>query len=362
MTHHLFAFGSNGEGQLGIPAAEIVDTPVRVPVSIKLESLKSIRAGDNHSLLHLRNRSVHGAGDNRKGQLGYWIDNKTHLRGFELLLIAADFIAATCETSAYVHIDSTTGLSWITTEGTAHWGELGCGDSVTSTALDGPDETHTLPEPLPGAVIDFAAGVWHYVAILADGSVFGWGKARLGQLGSTLTEKTTVPTKVEGIPFKPKKVVCGKDFSYFAGNPISGEHIVLGKDKFGITSNKPEHIRGWKDIGATWHAIFVLFANGTLTAWGKDNMWQLLPPNLPPIDKIAIGSDHVLAVTRDNRLLSWGWGKHGNCGSLHNTMRDTHNDMLSGFWNEIDVPGRVDAVAAGYCTSFVLTRSPDAHA
>lgn len=354
MTLRLYAFGSNGEGQLGTPPAEIVDTPLEVPQSAPLESLKLSRSGDNHTLLQLGNRKVYGAGDNRKGQLGYWINGKSRLRGFQLLPIAADFIAATCETSAYIHIESTTGLSWISTEGTAHWGELGCGDLVTSTAQNGPDETHTLPEPLPGTVIDFAAGVWHYAAILADGAVYGWGKARLGQLGNTSSDRITTPAKIGDIPFKPKRVVCGKDFTYLVGDPSAGEHMVLGKDKFGISSSKPERVKGWKDIGATWHGIFVLFEDGKLLAWGKDNMWQLLPPNLPLLEKIAVGSDHVLALTKDGKLISWGWGKHGNCGNLSMIDHDIKNDMLNGFWNEIVLPGRVHSVAAGYCTSFII--------
>lgn len=351
---HLYVFGSNGEGQLGTPPAEIVGIPIEAPPSLPLENVKAVRSGDNHTIVQLNNRKVHGAGDNRKGQLGYRIDGKARLRGFNLLPIAADFIAATCETSAYVHIESTTGLSWISTEGTAYWGELGCGDMITSTAPNGPDETHTLSEPLPGTVVAFAAGVWHYVAILADGAVYGWGKARLGQLGNVVSDKITVPTRIADIPFLPKKVVCGKDFTYLVSDPSSGEHLLLGKDKFGISLDKPENVRGWKDIGATWHAIFVLFQDGRLTAWGKDNMWQLLPPNLPLLDKIAVGSDHILALTKDGKLISWGWGKHGNCGDLSTLKHDIKNDMLSGFWNVIELPGRVESIHAGYCTSFVV--------
>jgi protein ATS1 len=192
-----------------------------------------------------------------------------------------------------------------------------------------------------------------------DSSVYGWGKARLGQLGSALSGKVTTPTKIEGVPFRPTKVVCGKDFTYLVGDSREGKHHLLGKDKFNIISNMPDHVKKWKDIGATWHAIFVLFQDGTLTAWGKDNMWELLPPNLPLLDKIAVGSDHVLAVTREGKLISWGWGKHGNCGDLSNIMVEIKNDMVSGFWNEISLPGEIEMIGAGYCTSFVVTREPN---
>ena len=117
----------------------------------------------------------------------------------------------------------------------------------------------------------------------------------------------------------------------------------------------PPHIKNWKQIGATWNAIFVLFDDGHLTAWGKDNLWELVPKGLPLIEKMAVGSEHVLALTKDGKLISWGWGKHGNCGNMEGLRDRVENDMVNGFWNTIDIPGRIVFVGAGFCTSFVLT-------
>jgi protein ATS1 len=354
MAHRLYVFGSNGEGQLGIPAANIVNTPTLVPIpessiSIlrlhELEGLTAIRGGDNHTLLYIRTGTVYGAGDNRKGQL----DSERKKRRIDQFTLIADasHVAATCESSAYL-IDYTLSVEgcYVKTHGSGQWGELSSGSHSSDSQ----------PNRLPGKAVDLAAGVWHYVAIMLDGSVYGWGKARHGQLGNGLSGKVTVPTRIEDVPFRPDKVICGKDFTYFVGNPAAGKHIILGQDKFKIISNMPDHINGWKDIGATWYAIFVLFNDGTLTAWGKENMWKLLPPNLPPLDKIAVGSDHILAVTNDGKLISWGWGKHGNCGDLSNIEHEVKNDMVSGFWNEIALPGEIDFIGAGYCTSFVVTK------
>ncbi|KAF1947886.1 RCC1/BLIP-II [Clathrospora elynae] len=354
MPHQLYVFGSNGECQLGIPAAEIVSTPTLVPTPPPLEDVTAIRSGDNHTLFLNKNGSIFGVGDNRKGQLGSWaklsrvnIFKQVHNGAFSL-------IAATCESSAYVipSMDRTQGS--VRTDGSGQWGELGRGNDVTSVVYAIFDPAPFIPIASSGRVIDLAAGVWHYVAIVDDGSVYGWGKARLGQLGEELSGKVTVPTKIEGIPFKPAKVVCGKDFTYLVGDPSTGEHTLLGRDKFNIISNMPADVKGWKDIGATWHAIFVLFDGGSLIAWGKENMWQLLPPNLPPLDKIAVGSDHILALTKDRKLISWGWGKHGNCGDLSKIEHEVKNDMVSGFWSEIDIPGQVEMIGAGFCTSFVV--------
>lgn len=344
----MYAFGSNGEGQLGLPAAEIVNVPTKVSSTLPLADILAVRGGDNHTLILCKDGVVYGVGDNRKGQLDS-LEKESRIPVFKRVYENASLIAATCESSAYI-TRSASGESYIRTEGTGQWGELGREEQPSAETLT------RITMPLPGRIIDFAAGVWHYVAILDDGSVYGWGKARLGQLGDSLTGKVTTPTKIKDIPFKPIKVICGKDFTYLIGEPSSGDHILLGKDKFNIISSMPEHVRGWKDIGTTWHAIFVLFNDGTLIAWGKENMWRLLPPNLPLLDKIAMGSDHVLAVTRDGGLISWGWGKHGNCGNLKNLKQEIKNDMVSEFWNKIEIPGKIETIGAGFCTSFVVTR------
>jgi hypothetical protein len=31
--------------------------------------------------------------------------------------------------------------------------------------------------------------------------------------------------------------------------------------------------------------------------------------------------------------------------------------MVSGFWNEIDISGKIRSISAGFCTSFVVVKS-----
>ena len=368
MPFRLYVFGSNGEGQLSIPAEDIVNTPTRAdswPSEEGQRGIKVVRGGDNHTLILTDSGKIWGTGDNRKGQLGVHYATRPRLEGFEELRDTVVFCAATCESSAYItypkalHPDP--ARTMLTTEGASQWGELGLG-STTNTA-DTVEGT-TNQQSLPHSILDFAAGAWHYIAILSSGAVYGWGKSRLDQLGPILStqQRITNPTHIEeSFPFQPIKVVCGKDFTYLASHPSDGHHAILGRDKFGIKSNLPPHIRNWKDIGATWHAIFVLFHDGSLTAWGKDNMWKLVPEGLPLIERIAVGSEHVLALTRDGKMISWGWGKHGNCGDLTALENEgkIKNDMVSGCWNEIDIPGRIRYIGAGFCTSFVLAEIED---
>jgi protein ATS1 len=357
MPRHLYVFGSNGEGQLGIPAAEIVDNPTLASTNIPLHCLRSILGGDNHTLLWTDRGDVYGIGDNRKAQLVPGPEKVSRLDALKKLNSGVSLVAATCESSAYITHEFP-AQSKVHIQGSGQWGELGNEEGTGNvTVVDG--EPSSSPRSISGTIVDFAAGVWHYVAVLEDGTVYGWGKARLGQLGAKLSGKVTIPTRMENISFKPKRVVCGKDFTYLVGDPSTGEHVVLGKNKFNILSSMPQDITGWKDIGATWHAIFVLFEDGKLIAWGRNALWKLIPAGLPLIDKIAVGSEHVLAVTREGKLISWGWGKHGNCGNLKSLGEKVKNDMVSGFWNEIELRGKVVFIGAGFCTSFVVTDQAD---
>ncbi|KAF2997569.1 hypothetical protein E8E13_001746 [Curvularia kusanoi] len=359
MVYQLWVFGSNGEGQLGegIPVADIVDKPTLLPNQPFFQNIKSIKSGDNHTLFHLDDGSVYGVGDNRVTQLSTEPDVPPQINSFKRLNIHIASCAASSTTSALISHRGESRCS-VFTQGQGRWGELGRGE-MDSTPLDMPTAISWTDTPLSGDPIDFSAGVWHYVVVMASGAVYGWGKARLGQLGTQLHDKVTKPTLIEDLPFRPVRAVCGKDFTYLASDPSTGEHKVLGKDKFNIISSMPPDVKGYKDIGATWHAIFVLFEDGRLVAWGKENQWKLLPPDLPLLDSIAVGTDHILAVTRDGKLISWGWAKHGNCGDVSELQHVIKYDMISGFWNEIGIPGKITKIAAGYCTSFVITEVKD---
>lgn len=363
MPYQLFVFGSNGEGQLGIPSQDIVNRPVAASSWPPEHKLASVCSGDNHTLLLASSGIIYGAGDNRRSQLGALPNHASDQKKVERMIElygSLHFCAATCESSAYItNISKIGGVQQgvLSIEGTSHWGELG----TPEISCTGGHSRLEFQQRLPSAAIDFAAGGWHYVTILASGEVWGWGKSRLDQLGPTLSSQLKVlkPTLIEeDIPFKPVKVVCGKEFTYLASTPANGRHYLLGRDKFGLRTSMPSNIKGWKTIGASWHAVFVLFEDGRLVAWGKDDLWKLIPDALPPIEHIAVGSEHVLALTKDGKLISWGWGKHGNCGDLSALGTAVKNDMVSGFWNSIELPGNISFIGAGFCTSFVLVETP----
>ncbi|KAF2263738.1 RCC1/BLIP-II [Lojkania enalia] len=388
----LYAFGSNGTGQLGIGSTQDkIHPPYRVPdpPPRPYEGIKSIRGGSGHTLILTDSGTVWGSGRHVDGRLGCYAvrrngntthsDSSTTLVLFEKIYEGISFIAVTESTSGYILNPNTkyneTNNALLYTEGMGSHGEHGRGKFISNScygkeATPYPKVDQFRPTPVvrmsfPGAVVDFAAGLWHFIAVLDNGEVWGWGKNRHHQLGQfeSTDERTVdvwIPMKLPGISFSVRRAVCGKDFTYLVGDPDKGEHMVLGDDPNGVDSDKPTDVKGWKDIGASWGTIFVLFNDGALRGWGKSNQWVPVPENLPPIDKIAVGSEHILALTSNgNRLISWGWGFHGNCGDLRKFPIEPPHGFISNTWIEItEIPGHRDdirMIAAGHSTSFVLT-------
>ena len=349
---HLYAFGSNNSGQLGLDHLQDVSVPTRclLPEMPESGTLLKIAAGGNHTLILFASGAVYAAGENKDGRCCTSRFNGFHRVCFsssnQLNVNSFKLCSATWEASVFVTPDNA-----VYTCGSGTKGELGFGADVTAA-----DVPRRIKNFLPSGttIVDIASSMWHTVVVLSNGDVYGWGYGRKGQLG-TPAGMISKPRKIEEITFKAVRAACGREFTYVLGDPETGEQAILGSDKWHIRSTPPERIPGWKDIGASWGSIYVLFRDNTLRSWGRNDHGQLAPTNLPPIHSIAVGSEHALAITFDLKLIAWGWGEHGNCG----TGTDDAGDV-KGRWNQIPTPQIPFAsepfpgfIGAGCATSWV---------
>lgn len=347
----LFALGSNGSGQLGIDHKDDVSSPTiaHFPPSGDDREILKIAAGGNHTLALFSNGELYAAGEASDGRCltrEAECDNQTGNKSGRFRMIPnarVRLCAATWEASTAVLNDGQ-----VITSGTGNKGELGLGKSV----LNSRD-----PQAIPGfppqgtSVVDLAASMSHTVAVLSNGEVYGWGVGRKGQLGEPAADHW-VPHKIDLVPFPACRVACGRDFTYIVGEPEEGRHIVFGSDKWSVISDAPRAVPSWKDIGASWGSIYVLLESGSLLSWGRNDHKQLCPPRLPKIQRLAVGSEHALALTEEgDRVIAWGWGEHGNCGPIE----DPSNVDFDG--NEILVSRGVVALGAGCATSWVAVRA-----
>jgi protein ATS1 len=362
----LYAIGSNGSGQLGIGHDQDVSVPRQVlfrPGSEPSKPVVRVAAGGNHTLLLTSDGRLYWAGDSSAGACGPLSAEQKDKPG---LFIAQEValpttaapvkhIAATWEASVIVQADGNGRDTVVSSFGVGMKGELGQGQFIVRT----PSVSRIKDFPPPDTeVVGLTACMGHVVAVLSNGEVYGWGNGRKGQLGTTVDGVVQEVRKIEGVGFRVSRAVCGREFTCLFGSSEAGEILVLGADKAGVKSSAPTSAVGWKDVGASWGSVFILKGDGKLVSWGRDDHGQLAPPGLPQLEHIAIGSEHVVAMTHDGDVLSWGWGEHGNCGPR------VENGDVKGRWNVIASkkylpPGSgITGIGSGCATSWISIMIP----
>lgn len=342
----IYSLGSNGSGQLAISHTDDVSVPtlLQIPSELHGATIASIRAGGNHTLLLTSTDIVYSTGSNEDGRCASVLSNSANLN--KSAILNASLCAATWEASVFVLENGTS----VRVSGTGTKGELGLGPSITTIATAAP--ISHFP-PAGTEIVDLAACMAHVVAVLSNGQVWGWGNGQQGQLGEP-ANLVWQPRQIQGLAFKAVRAVCGKDFTVVLGSPDSGEFAIVGlnkRDRFAVRAGSPPDVRGWKDVQATWGGIYVLLHDGTCLAWGRNDHGQLPPNGLPFVKAIAAGSEHVLALTAEAKVFSWGWGEHGNCGDPVDEQKD-----VKGRWNELQVDGEPIVIGAGCATSWIITK------
>ncbi|KAK2794087.1 hypothetical protein FQN52_009169 [Onygenales sp. PD_12] len=371
----LYAFGSNGSGQLGIGHLDDVSTPIQclftddeeqpdlshttnqTPTTIQDDQPIRIAAGGNHTLALFKSGAVYAAGSNENGRCGHDPSKVSSLLQFRRVVITAKdgnrrinrFKAVSATWAASFFVDAEQGHLYVC--GVGMKGELGLGENYTDipNAMRIPD----FP-PVGEEIVSISGSLSHTAVALSNGDVYGWGISRKGQLGEGGVKKKVLwqPTKIEGISFSACQVACGREFTVIAGEPDNGEFAILGFDKWDIVSGAPHGIKGYATLSASWHGVYVHQQDGVAIAWGRNDRGQLLPQNLPRPTKLGVGSEHVVAIIEDSKVVAFGWGEHGNCGPETDAQGN-----VAGKWNEIafDGFGKITGVGAGCATSWIMT-------
>ncbi|KKK15090.1 hypothetical protein ARAM_004941 [Aspergillus rambellii] len=345
----LFAFGSNGSGQLGIGHEDDVCIPTRCIFDEESDGkspgrlsagesspldhgsgrrITRIVAGGNHTLLLLENGAVYAAGCNEDGRCGWDPEDEN---GGSLFSVFKRVVIK---------------------------GELGLGkDCVRASLASGGMKIRDFP-PRGTRIVCIASGMGHTVVVLSNGEVYGWGAARKGQLGASAVAQKIVwsPMRIEGIPFHVTGATCGREFTVLSGDRDAGEFAVLGGsagNKWNILSDVPssETVKGYVRMDASWHGVYVHQGDLSVHAWGRNDRGQLPPADLPKARKVAVGSEHVLALLEDPTVVAFGWGEHGNCGPDTDAQGN-----VNGVYSRISLPNDVEAVdvGAGCATSWIM--------
>lgn len=342
---NLFAFGSNGLGQLGVGHQNDVNLPQLCRFTEKVNSLPvRLAASGNSTMILFESGSIYCAGANppRKGQQQQNVHQFEPIVSFETFKVK--LCSATWDASMIV-----TDTDDIFVCGRGGKGELGLG--IGSMVAETDTKLKNFP-PDGLSIVDIASSVSHSVVVLSNGEVYGWGNGRKGQLGEpSLT--VWQPRKFEEVGFEVVRAVCGREFTFLLGDPKSRKFKIVGSDKWGIRSLAPVLEQTPHDIGANWGSMVVQLTDGTIQAWGRKDRGQDAPSNLVQIRYMAMGSEHGLAVIPDGTILCWGWGEHGNCGP-----NIDFNGNTSGKTVQLPIPEELQkmqilGVGAGCATSFL---------
>jgi protein ATS1 len=406
----VYAFGSNGSGQLGIGHTDDVCTPTRCffsrpddnttttssstgsgttidndpdkVIDEDRDRIRRIAAGGNHTVILYASGAAYAAGMNGDGRCGVGVVNanswfssssSTTKSGNGLeeegeerrMLVRFARVRLELADGRVVDRFADVSASWAATVfvalcgeevyvvGSGEKGELGLGETCQIAAE--PKVIADFP-PAGSRVTAIVSGMSHVVCVLSNGHVYGWGAARKGQLGHEKTTLKTawVPARIEDVLFRADGAACGREFTVVVSH-ASGEYIILGSDKWGIVSGAVEPIKG--QVSASWHGVYIHnAAENSLVAWGRNDRGQLPPSSLTEkkVAQFAAGSEHAVALLSDLTVVSFGWGEHGNCGAAVDAQGNVKDRV-----NEIPLSladyERVVGVAAGCATSWVVT-------
>ncbi|KAJ0682405.1 putative regulator of chromosome condensation 1/beta-lactamase-inhibitor protein II [Helianthus annuus] len=195
------------------------------------------------------------------------------------------------------------------------------------------------------SVRSIALGGLHSVALDSRGQVFSWGYGGFGALGHSVYTRELSPKKVEGA-WEGKISQIATSGTHTAAITEAGQLYTWGRDegdgRLGLGPNRGPNEAGGLSIPSQVKALpvpvvsvacggfftTVITDDGHLWSWGANANNELgrgnrvggwKPQPIPGLEgvcvvQIASGGYHSLALTDEGRVLSWGYGGHGQLG------------------------------------------------
>jgi len=337
-TGAVYSWGDGKGGKLGTPSGQDAELPVRIDTS---GHALSIACGNAHSIAVIREGGVSsddggdvytwgdpnaapgllGLPDTRSvmsypGKISFesgMIALAQH-RGASTLGVGVKVVQVSCG-PCHTACVSETGACFTWGEGSFY--ALGHGDRESQRA---PRQLETFKRD-KRVVLRVSCGVWHTAAIVAaptnnvarvtaendefdemDGELFTWGDGETGQLGIRDVNHASVPTRTSNQLGEP-----GSEVSVIS----CGQHHTLA-----LTSQ-----------GDLWLAGCVGKVDNSLRV---TSFTRLTDFETGSVRAVASGDNHVVAMTRDGRVYSWGVGKNGRLGLGRNDRDQSTPQEIEG--------------------------------
>ena len=363
----VWAWGANFAGQLGNGTTASSLTPVRVAGTGGegvLEGVVDIATGGNFSLALDADGTVWSWGANSQGELGDGTattrTSPVRVRG----LGGAGFLTDAVDVHAgqgHALVARADGTVWA-------WGsngrlQLGNGSApfrTTPAPVRGADAATDL-----GGVVRIAGGYDQSLALTTGGTAWAWGGNQVGQLGNgiPLPIERRTPVRVHGPGgggylddvvgvaggWLHSVAVLGDGSAWSWGYNVDGQ-LGEGKATAPLHAVMPVRVRGASGMGfltdvaqveALRSSSFARKADGTVWAWGQNNIGQLGDGSgaaqstpvqvrgpggvgfLSGIVQISARASHTLALRSDGTVWAWGNNVLGQLGDGTFTTRTT---------------------------------------
>ena len=287
----VYAWGENGNGQLGIDSSTDKHTPEEVD---EISDILAVAAGYKHSLALDKDGNVYAWGYNSSGELGIGsTSSKDTPQQIEEDDNGDDFTDIVAIAAGYSHSLALKSDGTVWAWGDNSKGQLGIGsitdqDSPVQVKSGDQDDDATYLTN----IVAIAAGYYFNLALDAEGNIWAWGSNSNGELGNNSSSTAKTPVEVDDID----------DITAIA----AGAYHSLAVDDDGV-------LYAWGDN-----------SNGQLGIDDDDD--QDTPQEVEDIEDvevIAAGCYHSLAVDEDENVWTWGDNSNGQLGIGSTTDKDT---------------------------------------
>eukprot|EP00300_Choanocystis_sp_HF-7_P033823 c46252_g1_i1.p1 GENE.c46252_g1_i1~~c46252_g1_i1.p1 ORF type:complete len:748 (+),score=86.21 c46252_g1_i1:178-2244(+) len=371
---NLYVFGSNEFGQCGIPLDplhEQLHSPQRL-AALNGNSVLELGLGYQHSLALTYSYSVYAWGKNDKEQLGLGgdTDQNSPARINELTgkrirkIVAGGF-----------HSGAVDSFGNLYTWGSNNHGQLGRPESRPDFALPVPNLRYR-------EVVSVSFGLLHSCVASREGDAYCWGGGFAYQLGhGTQTDELEprVITGLQGIPIRTIASGCEHTLAL----ATNGSLYVWGANKYGELGTgdlTPRKTPFWvemfnalevNEIQAGCHHSAAITPSGLLYMWGWNAMGQLGSGDTADkhtatlvdtdnfaggkIAHVALGYAHTVAMTKNRKVFTFGYGEKGQLG-----LGDDHNRTTAFHIYSLD-GSAFEVYAGGYHTGILAEELVEGH-